>query len=50
MPVYDRVTERFIAPARARLGDAWEAAAAAGRAMTADEAVAFALDSALLPH
>jgi predicted ATPase len=49
-PVYDRVTERFIAPARERLGDAWEDAAAAGRAMPADAAVAFALDSALLPH
>jgi predicted ATPase/DNA-binding SARP family transcriptional activator len=50
-PVYERVTERFIAPARERLGDGWESAAAAGRAMTAEDAVAFALDEpALLPH
>jgi hypothetical protein len=48
IPVYDRVTERFLAPARERLGEAWEAAAAAGRAMTADEAVAFALEEATL--
>jgi predicted ATPase/DNA-binding SARP family transcriptional activator len=48
-PVYDRVEQRFIAPARRRLGsEAWEAASAAGRGMTADAAIALALEPALL--
>jgi predicted ATPase/DNA-binding SARP family transcriptional activator len=48
-PVYERVERRFIAPARVRLGsDAWEAASAAGRGMTADAALALALEPALL--
>jgi hypothetical protein len=47
--IYGQV-QRLIDPARARLGDAgWEAAAARGRAMTADEAVGYALDTAPLP-
>jgi hypothetical protein len=50
-PVYERVTERFIAPARRRYGeDAWAAAQAEGRAMTPDAVVALAVDPALLPH
>jgi predicted ATPase/DNA-binding SARP family transcriptional activator len=50
-PVYDRVDERFIAPARERLGrDAWEAASAAGRDLSADAAIALALEPALLPR
>ena len=48
--IYGQV-QRLIDPARARLGEAgWEAAAARGRAMTADEAVAYALDTAPLPR
>jgi predicted ATPase/DNA-binding SARP family transcriptional activator len=48
-PVYERVEQRFIAPARERLGcEAWEAASAAGRRMTADAAIALALEPALL--
>jgi hypothetical protein len=47
--VYDRVEQRFIAPARKRLGrDAWEAASAAGRELSADAAIALALEPALL--
>ena len=47
VPVYQRVVQRIITPARDRLGDvATEAAAAAARAMTADEAIAFALEPA----
>ena len=47
--IYGQV-QRLIAPARARLGEVgWEAAAARGRAMTAGEAVAYALDAASLP-
>jgi hypothetical protein len=43
-PVYDRISERFIAPARERLGaEAWAAAAAAGRAMRIHDALALAL-------
>jgi predicted ATPase/DNA-binding SARP family transcriptional activator len=49
-PVYERVEQRFIAPARARLGrDAWEAASAAARSLSADSAIALALEPALLP-
>ncbi len=48
--IYGQV-QRLIDPARARLGEAgWDAAAACGRAMTADEAVAYALDTAPLPR
>jgi hypothetical protein len=48
-PVYERVQQRFLVPARERFGqDAWEAASAAGRAMTADAAIALALEPALL--
>jgi hypothetical protein len=44
------VVQRCIAPARQRLGEAaWEAAGAEARAMTTAEAVAYALQSALLP-
>jgi predicted ATPase/DNA-binding SARP family transcriptional activator len=44
-PVYERVQHRFIAPARERLGtEEWEAATAAGRGMTAEAAIAFALE------
>jgi predicted ATPase/DNA-binding SARP family transcriptional activator len=43
-PVYDRIDERFIAPARTRLGpEAWATAAAAGRAMRIHDALAWAL-------
>jgi hypothetical protein len=43
--VYGRVRSRFIQPAQARLGDgAWASAQAAGREMTADAAVTFALE------
>jgi hypothetical protein len=46
-PIYERVEKRFIAPARQRLGAvAWDAAAQAGRVMSADAAMAFALDEA----
>jgi predicted ATPase len=49
-PVYERVEQRFIAPARERLGsDAWEAASAGGRSLSADSAIALALEPALLP-
>ena len=49
-PVYERVEQRFIAPARERLGsDAWEAASAGARSMSADSAIALALEPALLP-
>jgi hypothetical protein len=49
-PVYERVVQRFIAPARERLGpEGWRAASAAGAAMAADEAIAFGLQTALLP-
>jgi hypothetical protein len=49
-PVYERVEQRFIAPARKRLGgQAWEAASAAGRSLTADAAIALALEPALSP-
>ncbi len=44
IPVYDRVTERYIAPARARLGaEACERAAATGRAMSLADAIDHAL-------
>jgi hypothetical protein len=55
-PIYERVRQRFIAPARERLGaEAWEFASAAGRGMTAEQAVAYALEptavaSTPLPH
>jgi hypothetical protein len=43
-PVYDRIEARFIGPARERLGaEAAVAAAAAGRQMTAADALAYAL-------
>jgi hypothetical protein len=43
-PIYDEITERFIVPARERLGpEAWAAAAAAGRALSVNEALALAL-------
>jgi predicted ATPase/DNA-binding SARP family transcriptional activator len=46
-PVYDRLEQRFLAVARERLGaERWEAASAAGRGMTADAAIAFALEPA----
>jgi hypothetical protein len=49
-PVYERVERRFIAPARERLGsDAWEAASAGGRSLSADSAIALAVEPALLP-
>jgi predicted amidohydrolase len=49
-PVYERVEQRFIAPARERLGsDAWETASAAARSLSADSAIALALEPALLP-
>ena len=45
-PVYERVVQRFIAPAQDRLGDAtWRAAQADGRAMTADTALDYALQA-----
>ena len=48
--VYDRIARQFLTPARERLGpEQWDAAGVAGRAMTADEAVAYALQTALLP-
>jgi tetratricopeptide (TPR) repeat protein len=49
-PVYERLEQRFIAPARERLGtDAWEAASGGGRSLSADSAIALALEPALLP-
>jgi hypothetical protein len=49
-PVYERVDERFIAPARERPGEwAWVSAQRAAREMTADESLAFALRATLLP-
>jgi predicted ATPase len=49
-PVYERVEQRFIAPARERIGrDAWEAANAAARSLSAHSAIALALEPALLP-
>jgi predicted ATPase/DNA-binding SARP family transcriptional activator len=53
-PVYDRITERFIMPARERLGHGASATAAAtGRALNAHDALALALgesrDARLLP-
>jgi hypothetical protein len=45
-PVYERVTARFIAPARAALGDtAWARAEAAGYALTPEAALDAALDA-----
>jgi tetratricopeptide (TPR) repeat protein len=44
--VYDRLDRRFLAPARERLGaEAWDAGSSAGQAMTAEAAVAYALES-----
>ena len=44
--LYDRLDRRFLAPARERLGAAaWNAGRAAGQAMPAEAAVAYALDS-----
>ena len=49
-PVYERLEQRFIAPARERLGsDAWQDASAAARRLSADSAIALALEPALLP-
>jgi hypothetical protein len=49
-PVHERVERRFIAPARERLGgDAWETASAAARSLSAESAIALALEPALLP-
>ena len=49
-PVYDRLEQRFLAPARERLGDeAWETASAVGRRMDAGAAVAYALEPGLSP-
>jgi hypothetical protein len=49
-PVYERVEQRFIAPARQRLGsDAWETASAGARSLSADSAIALALEPGLLP-
>jgi len=46
IPVYNRVTDTFIGPARARLdAEACERAATAGRALSADDAIALALAS-----
>ena len=43
-PIYERIEQRFIAPARERLDtEAWDAAAEAGRALSSDAAFAFAL-------
>jgi predicted ATPase len=50
-PVYERVEQRFIAPARERLGnDAWQSASAGARGLSADSAIALALEPALLPN
>jgi hypothetical protein len=44
--VYERLERRFIAPARERLGrEAWDSASRAGQEMTAEAAIAFALES-----
>ena len=44
-PVYTRLEQRFLAPARERLGhDAWETASAKGRRMDAGAAAAYALE------
>ena len=43
-PIYDRLVERFIAPARAVLGEAaWASAAAEGAALSMDERLDLAL-------
>ena len=43
-PVYERLEQRFIGAARDRLGpEATASAAAAGRQMTAEDAIAYAL-------
>jgi predicted ATPase/DNA-binding SARP family transcriptional activator len=48
--VYERIERRFITPAQERLGPVeWHTASAAGAAMSTDEAVAYALQTALLP-
>ena len=47
-PVNQRLEQRFLEPARERLGDdAWETASAEGRWMTVDAAIAFALEPTL---
>jgi predicted ATPase len=44
-PVYNRLAQRFLAPARDRLGDeVWEAALDEGRRMQADVVAAYALE------
>ena len=44
-PIYDRIAERFVAPARAAFGEAaWASAAAGGAALTLDERIDLALD------
>jgi hypothetical protein len=49
-PVYNRLAQRFLAPARNRLGDEeWEAALDEGRRMQADVVVAYALEPTLSP-
>jgi hypothetical protein len=43
--VYDRLDQRFLQPARQRLGaDAWRRAAQAGRGLTAEGAIALTRD------
>jgi predicted ATPase/DNA-binding SARP family transcriptional activator len=49
VPVYERLKQRFIAPARERLGqERWAEASAVGRGMSADAAIGFALEAPTL--
>lgn len=44
-PVFEQLDRRFIAPARERIGEeAWDSASRAGREMTAEAAIDFALE------
>jgi predicted ATPase/class 3 adenylate cyclase len=44
-PVYDRLDQRFLQPARQRLGaDAWRRAGQSGRGLTAEDAIALTRD------
>jgi tetratricopeptide (TPR) repeat protein len=47
MELLQRIEQRFLAPARKRLGDdEWERASAAGRGLTTERAIALALETA----
>jgi hypothetical protein len=47
MELLQRIEQRFLAPARKRLGDdEWECAGDGGRRLTTEQAIAFALEAA----